>query len=111
MVHVNFIDHPSATKEHFQMHKLFVALVFFLLSLSVHASCNLDLAMASGRYLTELEKAKLQEYQGGGACKILDGEFRKCTRNQKKKLSSLLDLKEVLGNICMPHLPPPPQTS
>jgi hypothetical protein len=90
------------------MKKTFIVATFFCLVPSVYANCNLDLTTATARYLAELEKAKLQEYQGGGACKVLDAEFKKCTKNQKLKLWKTVDLKEVLGNICMPHLPPPP---
>ena len=72
-----------------------------------HANCNLNLALASGTYLVELEKEKLREYQRGGACKVLDSEFKKCNEKQKSQLSKAFELREVLGNICMPHLPPP----
>ncbi len=89
------------------MKEVFFIMAVTFLSSSVMANCNLSLAKASGLYLAELEKAKLQEYQGGGACKILDSEYKKCNQNEKMKLAKAVDLTEVLGNICMPHLPPP----
>ncbi len=85
---------------------LLVPLSLFVTS-NAHADCNLNLAIASGTYLMELEKAKLQNYLSGGACKVLDAEFKKCTEKQKVKMSKAFDYREVLGNICMPHLPPP----
>ena len=65
------------------------------------------MAVASGKYMEELEKAKLQKYQGEGACKVLDIEYKKCTKEQQTSLAKSFNLREVLGNICMPHLPPP----
>ena len=88
------------------MSKNYIGLLFFLFSTSAYSNCNLNLARASGLYLQELEKAKLQVYQGDGACKVLDDELKKCTERQRSKLSKEFSLKEVLGNICMPHLPP-----
>lgn len=73
-----------------------------------NAKCNESLIKASSNYLLELEKAKLFEHQGDGACKVLDAEFKKCTEKQKTLLSKSFNAREVLGNICMPHLSPPP---
>lgn len=93
---------------------ILLSLPLTLTSIAVLASvpsggdgCNMSLAYASGKYLLELESAGLGQYQGGGACNILDAEFRKCTPKQKARLMHNLEIREILGNICMPHLPPP----
>lgn len=88
------------------MNVYFIAAALALPSLA-SANCNLKLAEASGKYLVELEKANLQEFQSGGACKVLDAEVKKCSKKEKSKLARSVNLNEVLGNICMPHLPPP----
>lgn len=82
-------------------------LTSLLIAAAAHAECNLNLALASGHYLVELERAGLQSLQSGGACTVLDAEYKKCTTSQRKQLEAELDLREVLGNICMPHLPAP----
>jgi len=74
---------------------------------AARAGCNMQLARASGIYLTELEKAKLYDFQSGGACKVLNDEFKKCNETQKSTLGKAFDVRQVFGNICMPHLSPP----
>ncbi len=88
------------------MKNLVLILLVTFISSASHANCNLKLAVASGNYLEELEKAKLHNFQGGGACKVLDMEYKKCTKQQQTFLAKSVNLREVLGNICMPHLPP-----
>ncbi|MFN8847705.1 MAG: hypothetical protein ACK5W9_12715 [Bdellovibrionales bacterium] len=71
------------------------------------AECNLKVATAAGQYLAALEEAKLRKYQNNSTCEVLNYEFWNCTEKQKSKLKSAFNLKEVLGNYCQPHLPPP----
>lgn len=85
---------------------VFVNLI--IIPVLTQATCSVELAIASGKYLIELENSKLQEYQGGGACVVLDSEIKKCSNSQKVIIERAFDVEEVLGNICMPHLPPPP---
>lgn len=86
-----------------------VFVVAMCITTAVSAKCNLKLATASGTYLAELEKVKMHEYQAGGACTVLKDEYDKCSAAEKKSLGKIVDIQEVLGNICMPHLPPPPK--
>lgn len=74
------------------------------------AECNLKVATAAGQYLAALENAKLRKYQNNSTCEVLYYEFWNCTEKQKSKLKSAFNLKEVLGNYCQPHLPPPKNT-
>jgi hypothetical protein len=90
----------------------FILMGFFVFSgLSAHASCNSELAIAAGRYLMELEKAKMYQHQDGGVCKVLEAEYRKCSKIEKERLARSVSITELLGNICMPHLPAPPATN
>jgi hypothetical protein len=86
-------------------------LITALLSLSFHstsfAECNLKVAKAAGQYLAVLEKEKLRRYQNNSVCEVLSYEFWNCTEKQKSKLNVAFNAKEVLGNYCHPHLPPP----
>lgn len=71
------------------------------------AVCNIDVALAAGRYIAELEKADLARYQNNSVCEVLDYEVSTCSETQLAKLQSAIDVKEVRGNYCQPHLPPP----
>lgn len=73
------------------------------------AECNLNLTIASGKYIEELEKAKLTKYQNSSVCEVLDYEIGKCSNSQKTKLEKAFNVKAVHGNYCQPHLPPPQQ--
>jgi hypothetical protein len=84
-------------------------LLFFLVaawSAAGFANCNYGLAEASGKYLVELEKAKLRKYQNNSVCEVLDQEIANCSADQIKKLKNTYDVDEVRGNYCQPHLPP-----
>jgi len=81
----------------------------FILALPVLADCNLKMATAAGQYIAELEKARLQRYQNNSVCEVLNYEFWNCSKPQKEKLKKSFDVKQVLGNYCQPHLPPPKQ--
>ncbi len=74
------------------------------------ADCNLKVATAAGQYLAALEEGKLTKYQNNSVCEVLNYEFWNCTEKQKTKLKSAFNLREVLGNYCQPHLPPPKNT-
>lgn len=88
--------------------KIVIQLTFILLFASrSYAECNLELAKASGTYLSELEKLKLQKYQNNSVCEVLSYEFWNCTDAQKIKLNQAFKVKEVLGSYCGPHLAPP----
>lgn len=87
--------------------KLFVSLLFILSGSASFADCNLKVATSAGQYLEALEKSDLRKYQNNSVCEVLSYEFWNCSKAQKKKLESSFDLKEVLGNYCQPHLPPP----
>lgn len=76
-------------------------------SLTSFADCNLKVATAAGQYLATLEEANLRMYQNNSVCEVLNYEFWNCTEKQKSKLKSAFNLREVLGNYCQPHLPPP----
>lgn len=71
------------------------------------AECNFDVALASGRYIAELEKAELRRYQNNSVCEVLDNEVSSCSEGQLAKLQKAFDIKEVRGNYCQPHLPQP----
>lgn len=49
----------------------------------------------------------MRKYQNNSVCEVLNYEFWSCTEKQKSKLKSAFNLREVLGNYCQPHLPPP----
>lgn len=87
----------------------FIVLYLFWGSYSF-AECNLKVATAAGQYLASLEDANLRKYQNNSVCEVLNYEFWNCTEKQKSKLKSVFNLKEVLGNYCQPHLPPPKNT-
>ena len=87
--------------------KLVIAVFSLSLSSTLFADCNLKVAKAAGQYLATLEEAKLTKYQNNSVCEVLNYEFWNCTEKQKSKLKSSFNLKEVLGNYCQPHLPPP----
>lgn len=87
----------------------FISLI--LLANHVWAECNFNLTKASGKYLTELENANLRSYQNRSVCEVLDQEFGNCTKSQISKLENILNIKEILGNYCQPHLPPYPSTN
>lgn len=87
--------------------KLIYPLSCLLFSSTSFADCNLKVATAAGKYLATLEEAKLTKYQNNSVCEVLDYEFWNCTEKQKSKLKSAFNLREVLGNYCQPHLPPP----
>lgn len=84
-------------------------IVFLIFSSSQYlfAECNIKVAIAAGQYLAVLEVAKLTKYQNNSVCEVLNYEFWNCTERQKSQLKSAFNLKEVLGNYCQPHLPPP----
>jgi hypothetical protein len=86
---------------------LTVAALIVLYSPEVRADCNLPLVKATANYLWELEKAKLQKYQDPKPCEVLDAEFKRCSDKQKSGVEKALNMSQILGNICMPHLPPP----
>ncbi len=67
--------------------------------------------MAAGQYLAPLEEANLSKYQNNSVYEVLSYEFLNCAEKQKKKLKSVINIKEVLGNYCQPHLPPPRNAS
>lgn len=79
----------------------------FLFGSYSFAECNLKVATAAGQYLAALEDANLRKYQNNSICEVLNYEFWNCSEKQKSKLNSAFNLKEVLGNYCQPHLPPP----
>ena len=87
--------------------KLIYPLLCLLFSSTAFADCNLKVATAAGQYLATLEEAKLTKYQNNSVCEVLNYEFWNCTEKQKTKLKSAFNLREVLGNYCQPHLPPP----
>jgi hypothetical protein len=89
------------------MLKIKIVLILLLFTTNTFAECNLELAKASGTYLSELEKLKLYRYQNNSVCEVLSNEFWNCTEAQKAKLNQAFEVKEVLGNYCGPHLPPP----
>ncbi len=88
-------------------YKLVFSLLCFLFASTSFADCNLKVATAAGQYLAALEEAKLTKYQNNTVCEVLNYEFWNCTENQKSKLKSAFNLREVLGNYCQPHLPSP----
>lgn len=88
------------------LNSLFIFLCLLCSSYSF-AECNLKVATAAGQYLASLEDANLRKYQNNSVCEVLNYEFWNCTEKQKTKLVSAFNLKEVLGNYCQPHLPPP----
>ncbi len=71
------------------------------------ADCNLNLTIATGKYIEELEKAKLTNYQNNSVCEVLDYEIGQCSKAQKVKLEKAFNVKEVHRNYCQPHLPEP----
>ncbi len=75
------------------------------------ATCNVDLAKSSGRYLVELEKVKLRSYQNSSTCEVLDQELSNCSKGQLAKIEKSFNVKNVLHNYCQPHLPPYPVTN
>lgn len=83
------------------------AILWFLISSDGFGDCNLKVASAAGHYLAALEEAKLTKYQNSSVCEVLNYEFWNCTEKQKTKLKEAFNLREVLGNYCQPHLPPP----
>ena len=87
----------------------FISLI--LLASHVWAQCNLNLIKASANYIIELENAKLRSYQNSSVCEVLDQEFGSCSKSLMSKLENTLNIKEVLGNYCQPHLPPYPSTN
>lgn len=87
--------------------KIVIVLLLQFLGLNLFADCNLKVATAAGQYLATLEEARLSKYQNNSVCEVLSYEFWNCTDKQKAKLKSAFNLKEVLGNYCQPHLPPP----
>lgn len=88
-------------------HSILFSLACFFVSSVSNAECNLKVATAAGHYLSALEAAKLRSYQNSSVCEVLNYEFWNCTERQKTKLNAEFDLKQVLGNYCQPHLPPP----
>lgn len=90
--------------------KPIISLLCLSLGSTSFADCNLKVAAAAGQYLATLEEAKLTKYQNNSVCEVLSYEFWNCTEKQKSKLKSAFNLKEVLGNYCQPHLPPPKNT-
>lgn len=87
--------------------KLISSLLIVLSSSISIADCNLKVAIAAGQYLEVLERSELRRYQNNSVCEVLDYEFWSCSETQIKKLESTLNIKEILGNYCQPHLPPP----
>lgn len=88
------------------MKKVFLFLQVVLLK-PASADCNLNLTIASGKYIEELEKAKVTKYQNNSVCEVLDYEIGKCSASQMTKVAKAFNVKEVHRNFCQPHLPPP----
>jgi hypothetical protein len=87
------------------MKTLISALILVCLQSSIsHAECNFEVAKSAGGYIAALEKAKLQRYQNNSVCEVLSYEFWNCTEQQKTALNKAVNVKEVLGNYCQPHL-------
>lgn len=78
-----------------------------ILASAASAECRLPLALAAGQYLNQLERYHLQKYQNNSVCEVLSYEYWNCDSKQKVVLEKTIPVKEVLGNYCMPHLPPP----
>ncbi len=90
------------------MKKIFLFFIFQSVLMSMaFADCNLNLVIAAGKYIEELEKAKLTKYQNKSVCEVLDYEIGQCSNTQKVKLGKAFNVNEVHRNYCQPHLPPP----
>ncbi len=90
--------------------KIFLLISVVLVSNLAWADCHIEVARTAGKYLLELEKAKLRSYQDNSVCEVLDRELEECSKVQLADLEKTFDVKEVLGIYCQPHLPPYPMT-
>ena len=88
------------------MKNIMLLVATLLISPLASSSCNFDLAVATDKYLIELEKASLYKFQAK-PCKVLNETYLACSSEEKQRLDAILNMDEVLGNICQPHLPPP----
>ncbi len=89
--------------------KIFATTLLALFTSQVSfGACNVDLAFTAGRYVMELEKAKLQNMQES-PCKVFNAEFKTCDEWQTSVLFTSLPIAEIFGNYCMSHAPAPTQ--
>lgn len=89
--------------------KKLILFVFFqiILTNNANANCNLNLVKATGKYIEELEKAKIVKYQNISVCEVLDYEIGKCSKIQSSELKKAFNIQAVHRNYCQPFLPPP----
>lgn len=90
------------------MKKVILFVIFqIILTNNAIANCNLNLVIASGKYIEELDKSKIYKYVNNSVCEVLDYEIGKCSKTQSAELKKAFNVHAVHRNYCQPHLPPP----